>query len=197
MECVHETVFAVPSEIVGAPPKDTGLDKMNVVEEVGDGLWYVALLVDALGTTYDQLVKLDRLAHLPNVPMQILFQFGVQQMHISSCRLLDMLKSQIYYNRDLDVAAFTQHLSDALVGMSLIVGGIGTTIEVCVAVNKAKLEYRYKLAEGYSNEQANERNLEEEKAVIGEAFKVAQKEVVEMMNKTGRKAHDTDIKLSK
>ncbi len=181
MECVHDSMFVVPSKIVGAPPKRKSIDRLNLVEEVGDTLWYVALLVDALGITYEQLVKLDRLPHLEGFPNQIVFQYGVQQVHISSCVLMDMLKCQIYYNRPLDIERFTQNLADALVGLGFIVRGIDTSIEVCVIVNKAKLESRYK--DEYTDDQANERDLEQERQIISMAFQKAQKDLLPLKQK--------------
>ena len=179
MELVHDAMFVFQSKIAGAPSlRHQPIDRLDVVEEIGDTLWYIALLVDALGITYEQLIELDRIPPLENVSKQLVFQYGIQQVHISSCILMDMLKCQIYYNRPLDRERFIQNLSDALVGVGLLAGGVSTTIEVCTIVNKAKLENRYK--DEYSDKQANERDLDQERQVIAMAFEKAQKDLLPM-----------------
>ncbi|MBW8002643.1 MAG: hypothetical protein FVQ80_11580 [Planctomycetes bacterium] len=179
VEIVHDSMFVFQSNIVGAPRNRKAVDRLNVVEEIGDTLWYIALLVDALDITFKQLVDIDRIPPLNNVPKQLVFQFGIQQVHISSCILMDILKCQIYYNRAFDRERFIQNLSDAVVGIGLVAGGIGTTIEVCTLVNKAKLENRYR--DEYTDKQANERDLEQERQVIAMTFEKAQKDLLPLV----------------
>ena len=91
-------------ELIEAMQND---DMVNVKEETGDILWYLAILMDELSLNFDDLsalsTKSDDVASVNETVLRIA---------VEASKLLDDLKKQIYYNDDLDLTSFEKKVAN-------------------------------------------------------------------------------------
>lgn len=119
------------------------LDKDNVVEEVGDVLWYLAILANSLQLDFDVEEK-----SVGRLPVAVLSG----ELTILSGRIGDVIKRYAIYNKDIDLTLIQQLLLDTLRVLSSLVLHSESTLLEAAAQNITKLQKRY--PEKYSNQAA-------------------------------------------
>lgn len=136
-------------------------DHVNVIEELGDIEWYMAVMRDVLVLTQKQIqdVEIDP----PRGDRMI-----ITEMVVAAGYLLDIVKKTIFYGKTLD----SDMLGRGLATMELLLLRVryveGTSLEHVQDRNIEKLvEKRYK-NKGYSHESALNRDLNEERKVLEE-----------------------------
>jgi uncharacterized protein YabN with tetrapyrrole methylase and pyrophosphatase domain len=72
--------------------KQANMDPTNILEEVGDVTWYLAII----GRIYDIKPTELTIPTKASDPMNIIFTIIKE-----TCKLLDMLKKKLYYNKPI------------------------------------------------------------------------------------------------
>jgi len=130
------------------------VDKINVLEEVGDITWYLAII----GREYN----LDFPKDLPpshEDPMKIVVLIIKQ-----SCKLLDMLKKKLYYNKPMDDEYFKQITTIIMTLTQSYMNYFNIDIKDSFDINISKLRSRY--GEKFSSDRAITRDLETERKIL-------------------------------
>lgn len=130
----------------------------HLIEEAGDLCWYIALGYDTLGLDWDVEEDVD-------VPMR--GESPVETLMIFATELLDMIKKQIFYGRELDhqKAALTLKILRQTLNLGLdLCNEEIISIESVVEANIKKLMKRY--PEKFSEAAANERDVNAEYAAM-------------------------------
>jgi len=130
------------------------VDRINVLEEIGDVTWYLAII----GREYN----LDFPTDLPLTnedPMKIVVSIIKQ-----SCKLLDMLKKKLYYNKPINDESFKQITTLIMILTQSYMNYFNIDIKGSFDVNISKLKARY--GEKFSSEKAINRDLEVERKIL-------------------------------
>ncbi len=142
------------------PTCDAGL---NLLEELGDTFWYHVLGMHSINLSYKTTAS-------PAFPINELERCGlryyIDECILHSAKLLDIYKCAVFYKRVMDMTQVRVHYQDILTAVLSIIQLLGSTEEEVLAMNSAKLRKRYPVEDGYSNEAANTRNLEEEQEAL-------------------------------
>lgn len=129
----------------------------QMMEELGDLLWYVALGLDALGADFDGVEPLE---------VSIRGETPAESLIILGTDLLDLVKKQIFYGREFDA----QVAIDLLYGLQVVIsaglkyGESDWTMDDLIEANVKKLMKRY--PEKFSEAAANERDVKAEYAAM-------------------------------
>lgn len=124
------------------------LDLVNIKEEIGDVLWYIALAYDSLGR---QMVEPEKKYGDP----EILFLLGKLGSYAGKC----MTIPAVYRDDALDFG-IDYELSMLLSMLNILANHIGTTLEDQAYNNVVKLAKRY--PEGFTEFHANNRDTKNE-----------------------------------
>jgi NTP pyrophosphatase (non-canonical NTP hydrolase) len=129
-------------------------DETNILEEVGDITWYLAII----GREYN----LDFPTDLPlsnEDPMKIVISIIKQ-----TCKLLDMLKKKLYYNKPINDESFKQISTLVMILTQSYMNYYSIDIKGSFDINIAKLKARY--GEKFSSDKAINRDLETERKIL-------------------------------
>jgi NTP pyrophosphatase (non-canonical NTP hydrolase) len=119
------------------------LDKVNALEELGDMLWYLAVLKDELDFNTYRMKELD-------------MEFDMTG--------LDLVKKTIFYGKELDINKI-KICCEILYNQVLNhIGVLNGDSEVIMDTIVAKLKARY--GDKFSNEDADNRDLDTERAIL-------------------------------
>lgn len=118
--------------------------------------------IAALSTMADQQKILDRL--VANGPKAMQLINGSKGLADDCGEVNGCIKKYIEYGKALDVVNLVEECGDVIWRVCQILDAVGHTLEDCFETNLKKLGVRYK--EGYSDEAANNRNLEEERKAL-------------------------------
>jgi hypothetical protein len=164
-------------------------DRLNLIEEVGDALWFFGGLLDMLQGR-DNAVLMHFVVAMNAQYLEAVkdtaeeYVWGEKQPHYGidfAVTLLDMYKAAIFYGRTLDPAAMFNLIESFF--HELIFDFMASnlahfwdrddelkplSIEAIMAVNIAKLSARY--SEGYADAKANNRNKEFEREAMQKAL---------------------------
>lgn len=124
-------------------------DEINLKEEMGDVLWYVAIAADEFSVTFDDLMGLSDFDEVENDPIKGLLT--------SASDLLDQLKKVCFYGVELDEAAFGKELGEVLYTIQILANDEGWSLEDLMEANIAKLRRRY--GEKFTTEAAVNRDI--------------------------------------
>jgi NTP pyrophosphatase (non-canonical NTP hydrolase) len=135
--------------------KEVNLDPVNILEESGDVLWYLAII----GRMYD--IKPTDLSIVSQVgtPMNIILAVIKE-----TCKMLDMLKKKLYYNKSIDEQAFASSAKLVVIFIQDYMSHFNINIEDSFDININKLKARY--GEKFSSERAINRDLETERVIL-------------------------------
>jgi len=129
-------------------------DKINIVEELGDCAWYLAIIADQFNIT-DKLVPNNK-----KPANQYDLTFIKEKVNL----LADNLKKQLFYNKKLDVIKdFTDYIQDIY---AEFINQFNETWLFSQQKNIDKLAKRYEDKKAFSNAKANNRNLTAEYNVL-------------------------------
>jgi NTP pyrophosphatase (non-canonical NTP hydrolase) len=130
------------------------IDEINVLEEIGDVVWYLAII----GREYNMDFPTDLpLSH--EDPMKIVVSIIKQ-----TCKLLDMLKKKLYYNKPINDESFKQISTLVMVLTQSYMNYYNIDIKGSFDINISKLQSRY--GEKFSSERAINRDLETERKIL-------------------------------
>jgi NTP pyrophosphatase (non-canonical NTP hydrolase) len=130
-------------------------DSINMLEEIGDVTWYLAIIGREMDLDYPQLIVKTK----NNDPMKL-----VLKIVKNTCKLLDIMKKKIYYNKPIDENLFKTITNLVMLDVSDYMNTYDIDIEKSFDVNISKLKARY--GEKFSSEKAINRNLETERNIL-------------------------------
>lgn len=133
------------------------VDMVNLIEEVGDLYWYVAILLDSNNCIDDKHISTTI------IPTDTYIN-SFSNIRMSSNELLDILKKHLFYGRPLNyekIISISINLKIMLDTVSYLLES--TPIRV-MTKNIEKLSTRY--PEKFTEYHAENRNLEEERRVL-------------------------------
>ena len=132
-------------------------DEVNKKEEVADVFWYIALL--------DR--ELDLNLEIPNYEKgitQLTNQTLIIQAFKTSSILLDFLKKKLFYNKSIDIDAFSNQSKSLFETMCTFCKVNNIDVKSILDTNIEKLKARY--GEKFSSDRAINRNLEKERMIL-------------------------------
>jgi NTP pyrophosphatase (non-canonical NTP hydrolase) len=130
-------------------------DFTNILEESGDITWYLAIIGREYQLDYPQLLVRTK----NEDPMKL-----VLKIIKNTCKLLDMMKKKIYYNKPIDENIFKTITHVVMLDLSDYMNVYDINIQNSFDVNIAKLKARY--GEKFSSERAINRDLETERNIL-------------------------------
>ena len=130
-------------------------DPVNVGEEVGDLLWYLSILGREYQLQYPQIIVKDKNPE----PMSLVLKITKY-----TCKLLDMLKKKIYYNKPIDEVSFKNTATIIMLNISDYMNCYDLNTEEIFDINIQKLKARY--GDKFSSERAINRDLETERKIL-------------------------------
>lgn len=129
-------------------------DPTNILEEVGDVLWYLAII----GREYNMDFPTD--IPLSNEdPMKIVVSTIKQ-----TCKLLDFLKKKLYYNKPINDESFKQITTIIMVLIQSYMNHHNIEIKGSFDINISKLKARY--GDKFTSERAINRDLKVEREIL-------------------------------
>lgn len=151
-------ILTETEEILDNYAEDKVLDPVNVLEEIGDVTWYLAILGREFNLEFPSLVFKTKNENPEKVIIMIIKE---------SLKLLDILKKKIYYNREIDFDKFISITKVIMMNISDYANCYDIDIQKSFEKNIDKLmgdKGRYKNV--FSSEMANNRNLENERQIL-------------------------------
>lgn len=142
-------------ELLDNHSEENKADDVNRAEEVGDILWYCSIIGREYNLTYPQLIVRDKNSD----PMSI-----VINIIKNTCKLLDMLKKKLYYNKEFNEDAFISITKIIMLHISDYCNYFSIPVEETFNVNINKLKARY--GEKFSTDRAINRNLAVESNIL-------------------------------
>lgn len=134
--------------------RDVVLDPVNILEEVGDVTWYLAIIGRIYNIEfppYQSMQKSDPLGLIVTITKNTL-------------KLLDMMKKKLYYNKPINDSLFIQHTQVIMVLIMEYMTYYNINIEDSFDINISKLKKRY--GEKFTSERAINRDLEAERNIL-------------------------------
>ena len=157
----HAEISKLSSQLDPATP-DRLMKARNrlVVEEIGDMIWYMALLVDALDLPIKEVF-------LPANPASLLLAMDpVRNLKMAVGQVIDDIgKRHVFYGKVLDRQILIQQLSSLAYGLTRVARLADSTLVRAGQRNHAKLEARY--PERFTSQAALSRDREAEHAALG------------------------------
>lgn len=137
-------------------------DSVNIMEECGDFLWYSALMCKVFGLELRDCINMAD----PQLPSGNPLNWLNQPVVIACCasEILDHVKKHIFYGRPIDRLEIAGRLALLLRSVERVLGDAGFTMDDAMARNIHKLRTRFPNC--YTDESANNRDLQEERAVL-------------------------------
>ena len=130
-------------------------DDTNRLEESGDVCWYLAIIGREMNLDYPQLLVKTK----NDNPMKL-----VLKIVKNTCKLLDMMKKKLYYNKPIDENLFKTITTLVMLDVSDYMNTYDIDIEKSFDVNIDKLKARY--GDKFSSEKAINRDLETERNIL-------------------------------
>lgn len=133
-------------------------DRVNTKEEIGDILWYLAIGCDEMCCTLDEVRQIATASpiELETNPVKLLVE--------TAAEILDTLKRNTFYATTVDHITLGTHFANALVILDWICEDEGWDLSEIQERNIEKLRVRF--PEKFTQEQAENRDLEAEHAVL-------------------------------
>lgn len=142
-------------------------NKINIMEEIGDVMWYVAIVCDAIGDAENNI----DFSNILTMGCRIELEEGVTIFGYSSfsciCAgdVIDAVKRSIFYRKPLD----EMKIAEALIALVSQLRGVAkiaeTDFDEALARNIAKLKARYPVK--FDDVKAVERDLAKENEALG------------------------------
>lgn len=129
-------------------------DSTNILEEVGDITWYIAIIAREYNLDLPENLPLSN-----EDPMKI-----VISIIKNTSKLLDALKKKIFYNKEINEESFKQTTIIIMILVQSYMNHFNIDIEKSFDINIKKLKSRY--GEKFSSERAINRDLETEREIL-------------------------------
>lgn len=130
-------------------------DLTNMLEEAGDITWYLAIIGREFKIDYPQIIIKDK----NNDPLKL-----VIKLIKNSCKLLDIMKKKIYYNKPIDELKFKNISHLIMLDLSDYMNIYDIDIQKSFNVNIEKLKARY--GDKFSSDRAINRDLKTERNIL-------------------------------
>lgn len=125
--------------------------KANILEEVGDVMWYTAILLDVMGVAKDFTTVVPE-----GMPEHDEGKFGAIALMLAKHNgAICGIVQEVVIGRIDAIVDLPSHLSMIFLGMASLAKWCDSTLEEAMAANIAKLQIRY--PDKYSNEAAEGR----------------------------------------
>lgn len=147
----------------------SSIDIINIKEEVGDITWYLAII----GRLYNMSFPID-LPVLSEDPMKTSISIIKY-----SCKLLDMLKKKLFYNKIIDENSFRETSTILMILIHSYMKYYNIDIRESFDVNIAKLKARY--GEKFTTDKAINRDLEKERKILENAKEESSEDELEKL----------------
>lgn len=140
-------------------------DTVNLIEEMGDVMWYVAVACHALATDI-ATIRIEHHAGYINALVADHRGLGGIAILMASdaSRIQDVLKRTIYYGAPLNTTAIIELLKHIITLIEVGCLMLSTNIEAACAINIAKLQRRF--PDRFATAQAIGRDLQGERATL-------------------------------
>ncbi len=138
-------------------------DKTNLLEEVGDITWYLAILGRETGVDWVDFKQMENIVKSIK-PVKEGSQLRLMNIIEHSCGLLDSLKKKLYYNKPINEEDFRLRTSVLFHSVAVYLIYNNLDPDKVFDVNIAKLKSRY--GEKFSTERAINRDLETEREIL-------------------------------
>lgn len=126
-------------------------NETNWIEEIGDVLWYIAVLADEIEASFDELNLLGQMEEA-DVSMVSLFSYANSA--------LDLIKRGLFYGVELDQLGLARCIGVVLHLLKTMLEQEELTLEMAMDANIAKLTRRY--GDKFTTEAAVHRDVEAE-----------------------------------
>jgi len=136
---------------------DDEYDDANVLEEVGDITWYLAII----GREYDIDWTPDEDVY---TQVQCSKTEYIMKMIKASLKMLDVMKKKIYYNKPINDQFIIEQTRIVMTNLYLYFDKSNTKFNSCFDVNIAKLKQRY--GDKFTSEKAINRDLGSERKIL-------------------------------
>lgn len=133
------------------------------VGEIGDCLWYCAVLADKLGYSFQTVV--NRAVHHMSLSTEFPSQTADVRAAIHAARLMEMVKKAYFYKKVPDPIALANHLNNYVMELHNICAFIGIKILTAAEINVNKLATRY--PEKFDTDKAINRDYDAESKAAG------------------------------
>lgn len=148
-------------ELLEAFNGDGPLDLVNLDEEAGDFLWYLAIYAEARHTTFDRLTE----AYDPPLFERPRENFTIAlQLMILSARVLDTFKKSLFYGKPVNFSTADAIVAACLMMIESYAKSRATTVTALAERNLRKLRTRF--PEKFDDQRALFRNLDAERETL-------------------------------
>lgn len=134
---------------------DEEYDFTNIGEEIGDQMWYISNLSNYINLNMEDRIFLVK----PTYYESNKYYLG-ENLQLS-CRLMDIFKKHIYYNKELNTVDIKDIIFDMVVNLNNLSHSLGLDLKEIMNKNISKLRIRF--PEKFTEELAENRNLNEER----------------------------------
>lgn len=147
-------------------PKNKTVDWVNIMEESGDLLWYIAVAINALKFSHEEISSYESHDNswLLKKCSEDSLTTALSAVTLYIGEYNDLLKKHLFYGRELDMKKMKQILQKLCMAVSGLCFVSGYSIEQARETNINKLKARY--GEKFSEAAALTRNLETERKVL-------------------------------
>jgi NTP pyrophosphatase (non-canonical NTP hydrolase) len=139
-------------------------DRINVIEELGDICWYIAVLSDVRQIDYIEKISFE--VKVPN--LETSYEHMVNLLCFYPSELLDALKKNMFYGKPIDFRVFDSITDRFIKTLSNIIRFQNKSFEAILNANIEKLNSkngRYKTGK-FSKEEAINRDDKVERALL-------------------------------
>lgn len=145
------------------------LDRVNLLEEIGDILWYVGIATDALDKVEEADPGPTIIFNLPRMDsdsdlIDAILNFTKNVGRISGELVDKVVKKTVFYGKTVDENDIIEHLLHINMNIVILLELAGFTIEQARERNIAKLKARY--GSKFTEAAALDRDLEKERAIL-------------------------------
>lgn len=147
--------------------KEEGLDRVNLMEELGDILWYVGIASDTLNATDDIASDTPfegRYEKFDDSLINNIVTFCLNVGAISGELVDKAVKKTIFYGKKVNEQDLIDHLRHIHQNVKYLLGNAGYTLEQARERNIEKLRARY--GDKFTEAAALERNLSVEREIL-------------------------------
>ena len=141
------------------------IDATNVLEEMGDLLWYTGIMIDELGLDADHILNVQPYLERNDYnDKRDYFKAEASEMVIAVGEGIDLLKKSLMYGKDLNVEKLGNCLLSLNLSIEAVLNLYGFVGAQARARNIEKLRARY--GEKFTEAAALERDLAKERAIL-------------------------------
>lgn len=129
-------------------------DETNILEEVGDITWYLAIIGREYNLDFN-IVQTPKYIDSFDIVISIIKE---------SCKLLDILKKKIFYNKDINNELFKETTTEVMSLIKSYMNHHSIDLEKSFDINIDKLKSRY--GDKFSSDRAINRDTEVERKIL-------------------------------